>query len=203
MLSVGLGAAILFLTAMSPLFALFATAAGKTAEDQDYTDTEQKFCVLAVRAEVFPGFEGEVEVVLQDGFGRIETCALTAENGYGWNLSVAEGCYQAVDVQAREGESRFEVKRLSSRLQVTEGEVTVCRLVVTDYEITEETEMPSKEGETEEHMKNQGTMEIQREEGGKKARPGRRLSLLMWLAALAAAVGYWYFRYGRRKRSGR
>ena len=141
MLSVGLGAAILFLTAMLPLFALFATAAGKTADDQDYTDTEQKFCVLAVRAEVFPGFEGEVEVVLQDGFGRIETCALTAENGYGWNLSVAEGCYQAVDVQAREGESRFEVKRLSSRLQVTEGEVTVCRLVVTDYEITEETEI--------------------------------------------------------------
>lgn len=177
-------------------------AAGRS--DQDYTDTEQRTCTLAVRADVFEGFAGEVEVRIQDSFGNEEICVLTADNRYAWNLTVAEGSYIAKAVTAQEGNDSFEVKRLSSRLQVSEGELTVCRLVVTDYRIgDEETELSPQEEEKEEPMERQETVNTQKEKGKEKSLFGRRFSLVLWLAALAAAGAYWYFHYGRRKYSGR
>lgn len=185
-----------------PLFVFPVTAAEKPKEDQAYTDTEEKCCNLAVRAEVFDGFGGEVQVLLRDFYGREETCTLTAQNGYAWNLSVAEGDYRTVDVTAREGEHTFEVKRLSSRLQAEEGKVTVCRLVVTEYEMKGQTEAPLKEGEMEEEMEMERQMAagIQKE---KKPLFGKRFSLVLWLAALGTGAVYWYLRYGRKKYGGR
>lgn len=179
-----------------------AEAAGRS--DQDYTDTEQKTCTLAVRADVFEGFAGEVEVRIQDGYGNEETCVLTADNKYAWNLNVTEGSYTAKAVTAKSGDDSFEVKRLSSRLQVSEGELTVCRLVVTDYRIKdEETEISSQEEEKEEPMERQETVNTQKEKEKQKSLFGRRFSLVLWLVALAVAGAYWYFHYGRRKYSGR
>lgn len=186
------------------LLSLCLRAEAADRSDQDYTDTEQRTCTLAVRADVFTGFAGEVEVRIQDEYGNEETCVLTAGNGYAWNLTVAEGSYTAKTVTAKSGEDSFEVKRLSSRLQVSEGELTVCRLVVTDYKIKdEETEISSQEEEKEESMERQKTMNTQKEKGEKKSLFGGRFSLVLWLAALAAAAAYWYFHYGRRKYSGR
>lgn len=200
-LRAGLLTIVFFLTCLAaPCF--ITEAAGRA--DQDYTDTEQRSCILAVRADVFEGFAGEVEVRIQDSFGNEEICVLTADNRYAWNLTVAEGSYIAKAVTAKEGNDSFEVKRLSSRLQVSEGELTVCRLVVTDYKIgDEETEISSQEEEKEEPMERQETMNTQKEKGKKKSLFSRRFSLVLWLAALAAAGAYWYFHYGRRKYSGR
>lgn len=185
------------------LLSLCLTAEAADRSDQDYTDTEQRTCTLAVRADVFTGFAGEVEVRIQDEYGNEETCVLTAGNGYAWNLTVAEGSYTAKTVTAKSGEESFEVKRLSSRLQVSEGELTVCRLVVTDYKIKDEETEISLQEEKEEPMERQETMNTQKEKGKKRSLFGGRFSLVLWLAALAAAAAYWYFHYGRRKYSGR
>lgn len=198
-LRAGLLTIAFFLTCLAaPCF--ITEAAGRS--DQDYTDTEQRTCTLAVRADVFEGFAGEVEVRIQDSFGNEEICVLTADNRYAWNLTVAEGSYIAKAVTAQEGNNSFEVKRLSSRLQVSEGELTVCRLVVTDYRIgDEETELSPQEEEKEESMERQETVNTQKEKS--KSLFGRRFSLVLWLAALAAAGAYWYYHYGRRKYGGR
>lgn len=185
------------------LLSLCLRAEAADRSDQDYTDTEQRTCTLAVRADVFTGFAGEVEVRIQDEYGNEETCVLTAGNGYAWNLTVTEGSYTAKTVTAKSGEESFEVKRLSSRLQVSEGELTVCRLVVTDYKIKDEETEISLQEEKEEPMERQETMNTQKEKGKKRSLFGGRFSLVLWLAALAAAAAYWYFHYGRRKYSGR
>lgn len=44
--------------------------------------------------------------------------------------------------------------------------------------------------------------DMQENTGKKKASMGR-ISVLLWLAALAGAGVYWYLHYGRKKRYGR
>lgn len=183
-----------------------ATVRAAGEEDQEYTDTLQKNCVLAVRADVFPGFTGEVEATIKDGQGREENCLLTGENRYAVNMKVAEGCYVAQHAVARMGEERYEVRKLSSRLQAAEGEVAVCRLIVIEYRIVEgEAESaPGKEGTEAMETGRKITQEAAAEtKPGKGGIPGGRFTLVLWLSALGCAAVYWYIRYGRRKYSGR
>lgn len=183
-----------------------AHAAGSRQDDQEYTDTLQRDCILAVRADVFDGFTGTVKVSVLDGYGKSTDCELTEENGYACNLKVAEGNYEVRSVSAFTDAVFYEVKRLSSRIRVTCGEIAVCRLVVSDYEIpgeeAEETQtIEQKDQDKEDTMKNQ--YENVQESTGKKKTSGGRISVLLWLAALTGAGIYWYLRYGKKKRHGR
>ena len=56
-----------------------AYAAGSI--DQEYADTRQRECVLAVRADVFEGFLGEVEVVLEDSLEKQKTVSCPRKTG--------------------------------------------------------------------------------------------------------------------------
>lgn len=111
---------------------------------EEFTDTLQEDCVLAVRAEVFDGYGGTVEVVLRRNDGKETACTLDAGCSYARNLQVAEGSYTLVDVTAVEDGTVYEVKKMASGLLAAPGEIAVCRLVVTDYRIEQETEENSE-----------------------------------------------------------
>lgn len=177
--------------------------------DQEYADTRQRDCILAVRAEVFDGFSGEVEVILEDSFGEAEECILSQENCYARNLKVAEGRYRLASVKAEMEGQEYEVKKMSSSLHTKPGEIEVCRLVVTDYRIAEETagtqevtggtEMPKENGQG---METEGRITAEMEENRmEQNRPliGKKMTIFLWLAAFSAAAGYWYVRYGRKR----
>lgn len=175
---------------------------------QEYTDTLQRDCLLAVRADVYDGFTGIVEVSILDEYGEVTDCELTSENGYARNLQVAQGSYEVKRARAYTGETCYEVKRLASRIRVNAQEVAVCRLVVSDYVIPrEETEETQTVGTEDTENKEENAMaklseDMQENTGKKKASMGR-ISVLLWLAALAGAGVYWYLHYGRKKRYGR
>lgn len=183
-----------------------AHAAGSSRDSQEYTDTRQPDCVLAVRADVFEGFAGVVEVSIQDEYGKTADCDLTAENGYACNLRTAQGSCSIKASSAHEGDTFYEVKRLASRIRVSPGEIAVCRLVVSDYEIPkgdaeeiQETEVKERDKED---MMEKYYENVQASTGKKNTNNGR-ISVLLWLAALAGAAVYWYLRYGKKKRHGR
>lgn len=178
-------------------------AAEKTQEEQEYTDTLLPDCVLAVRADVFEGFSGTVEVFILDEYGKLAECELTTQNGYACNIQTAQGSYEVRGVSAYEGDTFYEVKRLESGIRVKAGEISVCRLVVSDYELSKEEKSDTQIIEDKKQLK-EDTMEKQYEnvqENTVKRKTGSgRISVLLWLAALTGAGIYWYLRYGRKKR---
>ncbi len=173
--------------------------------DQEYADTRQRDCILAVRAEVFDGFSGEVEVILEDSFGEAEECILSPGNRYGRNLKVAEGRYRLASVKAGMQGQEYEVKKMTSDLHANPGEIEVCRLVVTNYRIAEETsgtqETSGGTELSEENTKTAGITTEMEENRMEQNRPliGRKMTIFLWLAAFGAAAGYWYVRYGRKR----
>ena len=75
--------------------------------EEAYTGTELVPSILALRAQVFDGFAGTIEVVLEEQSGVIKTVTLNSENFYEWNLSAGSGTYRIQSVSATEGEQSF------------------------------------------------------------------------------------------------
>lgn len=76
-------------------------------EEDNYTGTEQVPAVIAFRAQVFDGFTGTIEVVLEEQNGVTKTVILSADNFYEWNLSTGSGVYRIQSVSATEGDLSF------------------------------------------------------------------------------------------------
>ena len=55
--------------------------------EDNYTGTEQVPAVIAFRAQVFDGFAGTIEAILEEQNGVTQTVFLNADNFYEWNLS--------------------------------------------------------------------------------------------------------------------
>ena len=54
--------------------------------EDNYTGTEQVPAVIAFRAQVFDGFAGTIEAILEEQNGVTQTVFLNADNFYEWNL---------------------------------------------------------------------------------------------------------------------
>lgn len=75
--------------------------------EDNYTGTEQVPAVIVFRAQVFDGFAGTIEVVLEEQNGVTKTVILSADNFYEWNLSTGSGVYRIQSVSATEGDLSF------------------------------------------------------------------------------------------------
>lgn len=81
-------------------------------EDRDnaeeyYTYTENKDGNIALRSEVFSGFEGEIAVTVESENGVSREFVLSRENLYEWNVPAPEGAYQIREVKAMDGRSVY------------------------------------------------------------------------------------------------
>ena len=81
-------------------------------EDRDnaeeyYTSTENRDGNIALRSEVFSGFDGEIAVTVESENGVSRQFVLSRENLYEWNVPAPEGAYRIREVKAMDGRSVY------------------------------------------------------------------------------------------------
>ena len=101
-------------------------------EDRDnaeeyYTFTENKDGNIALRSEVFSGFDGEIAVTVESENGVSREFVLSRENLYEWNVPALEGAYRIREVKAMDGRSVYAAEYPKEPLLLEEkGLVLVC-----------------------------------------------------------------------------
>ncbi|EOS40078.1 hypothetical protein D3Z53_22780 [Lachnospiraceae bacterium] len=101
-------------------------------EDRDnaeeyYTFTENKDGNIALRSEVFSGFDGEIAVTVESKNDVSREFVLSRENLYEWNVPAPEGAYRIQEVKAMDGRSVYAAEYPKEPLLLEEkGLVLVC-----------------------------------------------------------------------------
>ena len=112
--------------------------------EEDFTDTDIRRGILAVRSEVFQGFGGGVRIVVKEMEGGRETViSLTGESDYMANRELRPGRYQVVSVEADSDGRKFDCHVEPEEMDVDTDGVTLCRVFVRPgsvYQVTYEAE---------------------------------------------------------------
>ena len=112
--------------------------------EEEFTDTDSRRGILAVRGEVFQGFGGQVQLVVKEVEGGRETViSLHREGGYIANQELRPGRYQVVSVEADSDGRKFDSHVEAEELVVDTDRVTMCQFFVNPgsvYQVTYETE---------------------------------------------------------------
>lgn len=101
-------------------------------EDRDnaeeyYTSTENRNGNIALRSEVFSGFDGEIAVTVESENGVSREFVLSRENLYEWNVPAPEGAYRIREVKAMDERSVYAAEYPEEPLILEEkGLVLVC-----------------------------------------------------------------------------
>ena len=104
-------------------------------EDRDnaeeyYTSTENKDGNIALRSEVFSGFEGEIAVTVESENGVSREFVLSRENLYEWNVPAPEGAYRIQEVKVMDEQSVYAAEYPKEPLLLEEkGLVLACIIV--------------------------------------------------------------------------
>lgn len=129
---------------------------------EEFTGTELVQATLALRAEVFEGFEGTVTVFLEGNGGISKQAVLEQENFYSFNIAFNSGDYRIVKVEATDGLHSYITQFSDSAVHLSEKGMRVLKIRVTDQAAEEtktadegeraeyaskETENPQKAGE--------------------------------------------------------
>lgn len=121
----------------------FANGALGVDWEEEFTDTDTRRGILAVRSEVFQGFGGGIRIVVKEVEGGRETVILlTGESGYMANQKLRPGKYQVIDVEADSGGRKFDCHVEPEEMVVDTDGVTLCRVFVRPgsvYQVTYET----------------------------------------------------------------
>lgn len=116
--------------------------------EEEFTDTDSRRGILAVRGEVFQGFGGQVQLVVREMEGGRETViSMTGESGYIANQELRPGTYQVTALQADSGGRKFDCHMDSMEIEVETDRITLCRISVTPGSVYQ---IPHEETETEE-----------------------------------------------------
>ena len=116
--------------------------------EEEFTDTDSRRGILAVRGEVFQGFGGQVQLVVREMEGGRETViSMTGEGGYIANQELQPGTYQVTALQADSGGRKFDCHMDSMEIEVETDRITLCRIFVTPGSVYQ---VPHEETETEE-----------------------------------------------------
>lgn len=99
--------------------------------EEDFTDTDIRRGILAVRSEVFQGFGGGVRIVVKEMEGGRETViSLTGESDYMANRELRPGRYQVVSVEADSDGRKFDCLVEPEEMDVDTDKVMMCRVFV-------------------------------------------------------------------------
>lgn len=104
---------------------------GEMDWEEEFTDTDTRRGILAVRGAVFQGFGGRVRVVVKEMEGGRETVILLAgEEGYMANQELRPGRYQVVAVEADSDGRKFDCLVEPEEMDVDTDKVMMCRVFV-------------------------------------------------------------------------
>lgn len=177
---------------------LMASAAGSQVEswadwEEDYTDTDMRKGVLAVRCDAFEGFHGNVRLLLKEAQGGLELSVnLTPESDYLVNVSLGLGIYQVETVSASSDGREFDCSAEPEELSIQDNLTAMCRVKVVPDSLYR---VPYENPETEEtgNLNKEDEQKIPEEsiaqEPERQAEAKQGFSILMVFSLIFAAMG--------------
>lgn len=106
-------------------------AKGETMWDEEYTDTDTGKGMLAVRCQVFQGFQGAVTIYFTGlTGGRAFTVSLDKDVGYIANLSLAGERYKVTGVTAISELREYDCHVEPDTVCVEAGRISICKVFV-------------------------------------------------------------------------
>lgn len=108
-----------------------AGAKEETMWDEEYTDTDTKKGTLAVRCQVFQGFQGEVTIHFTGMVGgRTFTVSLDKDRDYIANISLQGEQYKVTEVTAMSGLREYDCRAEPDFFAVEPDSVLICKVFV-------------------------------------------------------------------------
>lgn len=137
-----------------------------TGWEEDYTDTDMRRGILAVRAETFEGFHGIVYVVFQEIIGgRQWELELDGERMYLANLTLPVGRYRVMELAAVSGGREFDINAEQEEIEINDGKTTACRIAVEPNSLYrfpyEETEWEDEAEQDGSHLAEEGNIQTE------------------------------------------
>lgn len=181
-------------------------AKGETMWDEEYTDTDTGKGTLAVRCQVFQGFQGAVTIYFTGlTGGRAFTVSLDKDVGYIANLSLAGERYKVTGVTAISELREYDCHVEPDTVCVEAGRISICKVFVNPGSIQkfpEETETlmteQAEKQEIIERKKQEEQIKPAVEEEMLKTEPDRRqipvLGILGMALILICAGSLFYLR---------
>lgn len=166
--------------------------------EENYTSTELHQATIALRANVFTGFEGEIHVTLKEKNGIIKQYVLNPENFYEHNAMVNSGTYRIRDVEAYDGRYLYQTSYAQGDYPLSEQGILLLEIEVGEEQIGEVAhgELDTGGKEPVEEAKEAGT-EKEREPMANMQGRGH-----VWAAGIAGiCAGLLYYTTMRKKRS--
>lgn len=99
-------------------------------ETDEYTDTDTRRGILAIRLNAFDEFHGEVELFCCRAGSREWSLTLTSEKQYVENCSLPVGDYQITGILAASGGREYDCMVDNEFFSIREGEVTLIKVTV-------------------------------------------------------------------------
>lgn len=173
---------------------------------EDYTGTELVPAVIALRAEVFEGFQGTVQILLEEKSGAQKKAELNDGNFYSLNICVNSGDYVLREVEARDTAASYVTEFTSDAVHIPEKAVRVMKVYVTDAKIEQQEDSPEDKQEavntqTESNIKQQVEYEDGKEESGMQETGMKKVIMLFGSIGAACLAGILLLRKKQKKYS--
>lgn len=176
----------------------------KDSVKENFTRTEQVTATIALRADVFPGFQGEISVVLAEKSGTEETYTLNGDNMA--NIPVNSGDYAIQSAEACDGQYVYKVEFPSESYPVQEKALLLLKITVTEEkegEVRNGQETEEKDGQPADNGKDGSEAETKqndRQEDDMVMETGiKKYMFLVCCIAAIGLAGYLAFRSRRNK----
>lgn len=192
-----------------------------TVWEEEYTDTDVRRGMLAVRTDAFESFHGTVRAVFQKVNGkRTWTAELNEETNYLANLTLPVGTYRLAELEAVSGGREFDCSSEPMEANVGDGETVLWKITVTPNSLYrlpyEETELSEgivteeiSEGDSREKESSHSEADVPEEAGKEeniKKEPERSGGIPIFLAVgllgMAACTGSLFYMLKRNREGG-
>lgn len=105
--------------------------------EEYYTPTEQDSGTIALRSEVFAGFDGEISVTVESENGVSKKFVLSAENLYEMNVPAPGGVYRIQNAEAADSQYAYTAKYPKEWFQMEKNGLLLLRIKIVGLKIGE------------------------------------------------------------------
>ncbi len=102
-----------------------------------FTSTEQETGTIALRSEIFDGFEGKIFVTVEEESGTAEKYILSPENLYEFNIPAHSGRYRIQKAEAADAAFVYLAEYRQEPFRMEENGLFLCNIKVTDQQTGE------------------------------------------------------------------
>lgn len=173
--------------------------------EEQFTDTETENGVVAVRGNVFTGFEGKIYVTfIQKGNGPAKGITLTKGRMYLENIVLPDGVYE-ISARAFEDDTSYCIVCSQETLQIEKGMALRLDITVEDRqsEIENSENPPYVDSEGMEVPQKTNEKEWQDDLHKKEDKPAEPIPIAAFFILMGAVAGYGVYRFQKGGKNGK